>query len=85
MSGTINNAKQKQRASQAASQDIAAAKAKRRFLARNRGEAKKLILKAFGWEKLELFAEDMLEKAFCGKCIDTKQLAKDLENWKNEQ
>lgn len=51
----------------------------------NREQAIKLVLKAFGWEKLEPWAETKINALFNGGTIDIKDFAEKLQNWKEQQ
>lgn len=54
-------------------------------LQKNREEAIALVLTAFGWTKLEPWAEQKLNVLFNGGTIDLKEFAELLQEWKKEQ
>jgi hypothetical protein len=58
---------------------------KQNELASNREKAIKAVCDAFGWSKLEPFAEQMLNTALNGGMVDIKKLVADLTEWKKSQ
>ena len=54
-------------------------------LASNREKAIKAVCDAFGWTKLEPWAEQMLNTALNGGMVDVKKLVTDLAEWKKSQ
>jgi hypothetical protein len=54
-------------------------------LASNREKAIKAVCDAFGWSKLEPWAEQMLNTALNGGMVDIKKLIADLAEWKKAQ
>ena len=61
------------------------AREKQKALANNREKAIKAVCDAFGWSKLEPWAEQMLNTALNGGMVDIKQLAADLTEWQKAQ
>lgn len=61
------------------------ARQKQNELASNREKAIKAVCDAFGWSKLEPFAESMLNTALNGGMVDIKQLVADLAEWQKAQ
>jgi hypothetical protein len=55
---------------------------KQNELANNREKAIKAVCDAFGWSKLEPWAESKLNILFNGGMVDVKQLVADLAEWK---
>jgi hypothetical protein len=58
---------------------------KQNELASNREKAIKAVCDAFGWSKLEPWAEQMLNTALNGGMVDIKKLIADLAEWKKAQ
>ena len=61
------------------------ARQKQNELASNRENAIKAVCSAFGWSKLEPWAEQMLNTALNGGMVDIKQLIADLTEWQKTQ
>lgn len=58
---------------------------KQNELASNREKAIKAVCSAFGWSKLEPWAEQMLNTALNGGMVDIKKLIADLAEWQKAQ
>ena len=61
------------------------ARQKQNDLASNREKAIKAVCSAFGWSKLEPWAEQMLNTALNGGMVDTKKLVAELTEWQKAQ
>lgn len=61
------------------------ARQKQNELASNREKAIKAVCSAFGWSKLEPWAESKLNILFNGGMVDVKQLVADLAEWQKAQ
>ena len=65
--------------------ELMQARQKAESLAKNREEIIKAVCNAFGWEKLEPFAEDMLNQSLAGGLVDVQKLIADLAEWQKTQ
>lgn len=61
------------------------ARQKQNELASNREKAIKAVCSAFGWSKLEPWAESKLNILFNGGMVDTKKLVAELTEWQKAQ
>ena len=61
------------------------ARQKQNELASNREKAIKAVCDAFGWSKLEPWAESKLNILFNGGMVDVKKLIADLTEWHKAQ
>lgn len=61
------------------------ARQKQNDLAGNREKAIKAVCDAFGWSKLEPWAEAMINTALNGGMVNVKQLIADLAEWQKAQ
>lgn len=61
------------------------ARKKQNDLASNREKAIKAVCDAFGWSKLEPWAEAMINTALNGGMVDIKKLITDLAEWQKAQ
>lgn len=61
------------------------ARQKQNNLASNREKAIKAVCDAFGWSKLEPWAESKLNILFNGGMVDVDQLVADLAEWQKAQ
>ena len=61
------------------------ARQKQNELASNREKAIKAVCDAFGWSKLEPWAESKLNILFNGGMVDVKKLIADLTEWQKAQ
>ena len=65
--------------------ELMQARQKAEALAKNREEVIKAVCNAFGWTKLEPFAENMLNQSFAGGIVDVDKLIADLAKWQKTQ
>lgn len=49
----------------------------------NKEQVIKVICEALGWDKLEPFAQQMVDNALASNIVDIKKLTEDLAAWKN--